>query len=197
MEQRTYHGPITPADFARALIAEFNRGNIRAQQIGDDQEILVQIASSVAPVSGGQTAITVHLSPIEDGVMVSLGQQEWMGVAASLGTTALMALRNPLSLLGRLDDLAQDISALQLSTRIWTTIEDTAREQGASFEISERLRRLTCAYCLTANPVGAPSCLACGAPLGPAQPVTCLKCGFVSDAGSRFCPQCGAALPTQ
>ena len=34
MEQRIYHGKITPADLAQSLLAYFNRGNLRVQQIG-------------------------------------------------------------------------------------------------------------------------------------------------------------------
>jgi hypothetical protein len=196
MEQRVFHGPVTPGDFAAALIAAFNRGNLRAQQIVHDEEVAVQIASAAAPMSGGQTALTVHLAPVTDGVMATLGQQEWLGVAASLGMTAFMALRNPLSLLTRLDDLAEDVNNLQLTSRVWALLEQTAKGMGASFEISERLRRITCLYCLTANPVGEPACIACGAPLGPNQPVACTKCGFVAEAGSRFCPNCGEPLPS-
>jgi RNA polymerase subunit RPABC4/transcription elongation factor Spt4 len=194
-EQRAFHGKVAPEDFARALIGEFDQGPYQVQQVGDADNRIVQIASASLPVSGGRTALTVHLTRIEDGVMVSLGQQEWIGVAASLGLTALTALRNPLSLLGRLDDLAQDISSLQIPERVWATIERTAQSLGASFELSERLRRLACEYCLTANPVGAPSCIACGAPLGLVQPVACPKCGYISPAGARQCPNCKAALP--
>jgi uncharacterized paraquat-inducible protein A len=131
---------------------------------------------------------------VEDGVLARLGQQEWLGVAASLGTTALGALRNPLTLLGRLDDLAQDISSLQLTDRVWQTVVRTAESLGASHEISERLRRLTCSYCLTANPVGEPRCIACGAPLGPEQPSACPHCGYIVGAGEVTCPQCGKPL---
>jgi DNA-directed RNA polymerase subunit RPC12/RpoP len=188
--QRTFHGNITPQDFAGALNAEFNRGNLRVRQVGRGDGIMVQITSPSLPTSGGTTALTVFLQDIEDGVTVQLGQQEWLGVAASLGKTALMAFRNPLSILGRFDDVAQDISALQLSDRIWQTITQTADQLGASFELSERLRRLVCPYCTTANPVGAPHCSACGAPLGSVQPITCPNCGYVTDAGTSVCPQC-------
>lgn len=194
MDQRTYHGPITPDDLASALIAEFDQGNLEAQALGQGQERLVQIASRRLRASGGQTAISVHLLPIEDGVLVRLGEQQWLGVAASLGQTALAALRNPLTLLGRLDDLAQDIESLQLAQRIWATIDRTAASLGASQELSERLRRVVCAYCWTANPVGEGACIACGAPLGRLQPVACRKCGFVSPAGTAKCPQCGATV---
>ncbi len=192
--QRTFHGPIKPDDLGRALIAEFDQGNLTAKQIGRGDHRVVQIASRVIPTSGGRTAITVHLSKIEDGVLVSIGQQAWMGIIASLGITTLTALRNPLSLIGRLDDLAQDITSLQLTERVWETLERTADNLGASYEISERLRRLVCAYCSTANPVGEPHCVACGAPLGHAQPKTCHECGFVVEAGTITCPQCGSPI---
>jgi hypothetical protein len=193
-DQRTFHGPVSPDRLAQALVAEFDRGDLRAQSIGDGEQVLVQIASRAGQPSGGRTALTVQLSTVEDGVLARLGQQEWLGVAASLGTTALWALKNPWSLLGRLDDIAQDLTSLQLSSRVWDVLGAAARTLGASQAISERLRRLTCPYCLTANEVGAPSCIACGAPLGPDQPVACPRCGFVWPSKTDTCGNCGARL---
>jgi DNA-directed RNA polymerase subunit RPC12/RpoP len=190
MEQRVYHGELTPSYFARALIARFNQGNLRAQQIGSGKQVIVQIATRHGALSGGLTALSVSLQAIEGGVSAQVGKQAWLGIAASLGVTALQALRNPFSLVGRLDDLAQDFESLQLSELVWETVESAARAAGASFELSERLRRLVCTYCSTANPVGEPSCIACGAPLGRLQPMACQKCGFVLRAGERVCPNC-------
>ena len=192
MEQRIFHGNLTPKALASALQGEFNRGNLRAQQIGSAQKIMVQIATRDQPLAGGQTALTVNIEALEDGVAVSLGRQAWLGVAASLGKTALSAWRNPWRILERLDDLAQDIENLQLTEKVWQTIESTARNLGASYELSERLRRMVCEYCLVANPVGEPSCLACGAPLGKVQPDTCRNCGFVLKLGEITCPNCGS-----
>ena len=194
MEQRIFHGDLTPNDLARALIGEFDRGNWRAQKLGNDQEIIIQIASREYPTAGGQTALAVTLRTVEDGVAVQIGKQSWFGVAASLGQTALSTLRNPWSLLGRLDDLAQDVENLKLSEEVWEVLEKSAYAIGASFELSERLRRLVCEYCLTANPVGESNCLACGAPLGPAQPTTCRNCGFVVRTQESICPNCGQLL---
>jgi len=117
-------------------------------------------------MSGGQTALSVSLQKVEDGVSVQLGKQSWLGVAASLGMTALWTWHNPWNILTRLDDLAQDIENIQIIEDVWETIERTARAAGASFELSERLRRLVCPYCSTANPTGESHCIACGAPLG-------------------------------
>jgi RNA polymerase subunit RPABC4/transcription elongation factor Spt4 len=197
MEKRTFHGNITPTDVGRALVAEFDQGNLQAQMIGDDSRAVVQIASRAVRQSGGQTAMAVVLEKVEDGVMVQLGDQQWLGVAASMGQTALSALsalRNPLFLLGRLDDLAQDISSLQLAETVWKTIQRTVDAAGASHQISERLRRTECLYCGAAVPVGEPTCPACGGPLGTVQPKSCLKCGFVPPAGAHACPKCGAKI---
>jgi hypothetical protein len=195
MEQRTFHGNITPADLAQALIARFNAGDFQTRQVGRGENLVLQVATPGMRLSGGPTAITIQLSQVEDGVHVRLGQQQWLGTAASLGQTAIMALLRPASILSRLDDVAQDIQSLQLADEVWNTIERTVQGLGASFQISERLRRLTCAYCSTANPVGSPHCAACGAPLGFQQPVACPRGGFVSEAGTQVCPECGNTFP--
>jgi hypothetical protein len=191
MEQRTFHGPISIEDIAEATIAEFDRGDFKVQKVGHGENILVQIATKDHPRSGGTTALSIYLSKVEDGVRVELGEQAWLGLAASLGKTAFWALRNPFTLLGHLDDLAQDISSLQLKAKVWETIERVADAVGASHEISLRLRRLACQYCLTANPVGEPHCIACGAPLGLEQPMACPQCGFILPPDSYACSECG------
>ena len=160
MEQRVLHGNLTPHDIAQALMAEFNRGNLHAQTVGQADKLAVQITTRWGSQSGGQTAMTVSIQKVEDGVMIDIGQQAWLGVAASLGRTAFSALRNPFSLLGRLDDLAQDIENLQLQEKVLRTIERTAAALGVSRELSERFQRVICEYCKTANPLGEGSCIA-------------------------------------
>ncbi len=194
MERKIFHGSIKPVDIAQALLGEFNQGNLRAQILGQSDKMVVQIGTKPGSMSGGQTAITVTMQKWEDGVMVELGQQAWLGVAASLGASALAAMRNPFSLLGRLDDIAQDIESLQIGERIWQVIARTAKSAGVSTELSERLKRVTCEYCGAANPIGEPSCVACGAPLGKAQPNTCPKCGYVLQPGDKKCGNCKQPL---
>ena len=194
MERQIFHGKIKPLDIAQALLGEFNQGNLRAQTLGQSDKMVVQIGTRPGAMSGGQTAMTVTIQKIEDGIMIELGQQAWLGVAASLGMSALAAMRNPFSLLGRLDDIAQDIEHLQMSERIWQVIAQSARAFGASTELSEKLKRLTCEFCHTANPVGEPSCVACGAPLGKMQPLTCRNCGYVINGSDKNCPNCQQTL---
>lgn len=191
MERKIFHGTLKPADIAQALLAEFNQGNMRAQTLGHSDRMVVQVGTRPDALSGGQTAMTVTIQSLEDeGIMVELGQQAWLGVAASLGMSALAAIKNPFSLLGRLDDIAQDIENLQIKEKVWLVISKAAQTAGASTELSENLKRTTCEYCHVANPVGAPSCGACGAPLGRVQPDTCPHCGFVVKPGTKACPNC-------
>ena len=84
MERRILHGNIKPNDIAHALMAEFNRGNLQAQTVGQANKLAVQITTRKGAQSGGQTAMTVSIQKVEDGIMVEIGQQAWFGVAASL-----------------------------------------------------------------------------------------------------------------
>ncbi len=190
MDRRVFHGQITPIQLAQALIAAFDRGNLRAQTFGNPDRMIVQIATRPHAASGGQTALTVTLEAHPDGVIVQMGQQEWWSTIASLGKSALTALRNPLALLGRLDDIAQDIENLQLAEKVWKTLEQTAQAAGAAQELSERFQRVACEYCGSANPLGEPACVMCGAPLGRVQSVTCPQCGFLLLRQERVCPNC-------
>lgn len=194
---RIYHGAINPSDLARELIANFNRGAYQVQQIGRGSQIAIQIATRQYSQSGGQTALTITIHKLEDGISVQVGKQAWLGVAASLGMTALRALRNPFTLIGRLDDIAQDIESLKLNEEVWQVVERTVRQYGLGKDLSDRLKRYSCPYCNTANPPGESRCIACGAPLGDIQPQTCLNCGFVVRSFERNCPNCQSNLSPQ
>jgi hypothetical protein len=197
MNQEFFHGDVTPAEIAQALIGEFNRGNLRAQAVEQGNGLAVQIATRPGVGSGGQTALTVTIQNVTDGIAVQLGQQEWMGTAASLGWTALTALQNPLMLLSRLNDIAQDVENLQLSEHVWTVIHQALQARGAAHQLSDRLSRIACEFCGTANRVGEAVCAACGAPLGRSQPHTCPNCGFAVGAGDSSCSNCGRVLSLQ
>ncbi len=194
MEPKIYHGNITPIEIGRALMAEFNRDNLHAQMFGNPSNLVVQIATRQSRLSGGTTAMSVTVKQVEDGIAINLGNQAWIGVAASLGQTVLSAWRNPWNIINRLDDLAQDIESLQITEKVWEVIDSTIRTSGASLQLSERLRRIECEYCSTANQVGESNCVACGAPLGKNQPQTCKYCGFVVKSGEETCPNCGKTI---
>lgn len=191
MPQRIYHGNIKNTDLAAALVGSFSRGNFMVQQFGSGDRLVIQVSSSPYARSGGKTALGVLLQNVEDGVAVDLSKQAWLGIAASLGVSTIAALHNPMNLINRLDDIAQDIEYLQLVENVWETIDKTARSLGSGFELSERLNRYVCDYCNTPNPPGESNCIACGAPLGDIQPDTCKYCGYVIVKSEKFCNNCG------
>ena len=194
MEQKIFHGNFTPDDLAECLLVHFNRGNLFAQKLGSEDRVAVQIQTRESRTSGGETALGITFQSIEDGVSVQVGQQSWFGIAASLGYSALTAIKNPFSLLTRIDDIAQDLEYIQLIDEVWKVLSANAKSLGSGYELSERLRRIVCEYCRTANPVGASNCIACGAPMGDVQPVTCKNCGFVVLNTEQICPNCRSRL---
>lgn len=194
MASRIYHGEFSPEDLAKDLVAYFHRGNYQVQRFGEPTNMAVQIATRRDISSGGQTALTVSMQKVEDGVSVQLSNQLWFGLAASLGLTALSALKNPFSLLNRMDDIAQDVESMQLAESVWKVIEDSANQYGTGQALSERLSRTVCSYCNTANPIASGRCLACGAPLGDVQPVVCANCGFILQQIEKTCPNCGKPI---
>ncbi len=191
MNLRIYHGNVTPAVFARALFARYNVGNFQVQAYGNDTNLNLQIFTRPSRKAGGETGLTVNLSQVEDGVSVQVGKQRMLGLAANFGKTALDAFRNPWSLLGNLDDIAQDVESVQLEDAVWSVIDKVARQYNAGESLSERLASVKCPYCLTGNDVGEGNCMACGAPLGNLQPNTCRRCGYVLYFNEKVCPNCG------
>jgi ribosomal protein L40E len=128
---------------------------------------------------------------------VTLGQQRWLDAAASLAITGLGALLNPLSLLGRIDDIARDVGKLTLPDQVWDAVEHYCESVGAKLGLAEKQLVVTCMYCGVGNPVGAGKCSACGGSLAGVQPVACPKCGFVMSKDARFCSRCGTKLASQ
>ncbi len=118
MDRKFFHGALEPMDLAQPLVAEFNRGNMRAQLVGEGDRLAVQIGTRPGAPSGGTTAMTITIQKAPDGVVVQAGAQEWLGTAASIGKTTIAAIANPWNILGRLDDLAQDVENLQLTERV-------------------------------------------------------------------------------
>ena len=67
MDRRIFHGNIEPNDIAQALVAEFSRGNIQAQIVGNSAKMAVQISTRMGAQSGGQTALTITVQDADDG----------------------------------------------------------------------------------------------------------------------------------
>jgi hypothetical protein len=194
MKTKTYHGDLQLDQVSQALANFFNRGQLIAKLNRTGDQAFLQIATREKRSSGGRTSLGVSLRQVDDRLEVQVSEQSVLGIAASLGATALLALRNPLNLLGRLDDLAQDIEHLELDDQVWEVVDRLAKDADASHELTERLKRLGCDYCGTANPVGEGRCFACGAPLGDAHPYGCPNCGYAVSQRDNNCPNCNHLL---
>ncbi len=194
MTTKIYHGDINVDEVANALASLFHRGPLVTNLTSNGKKAFVQIATHQNHQSGGATSLGIALNQVGDRLEVKVGDQSLLGVLGSLGMSAFIALRNPLNLLSRIDDIAQDIQNLELDDQVWKVIDELATNANSSHQLSERLSRLSCEYCDTANPVGEGRCIACGAPLGKAQPSTCNNCGYVVYKSDKLCPNCGTTL---
>jgi hypothetical protein len=194
MEQRTYRGEITAEGLADALVARFNSGPLMAQKAGDEGHLLVQIATRHWEGRGSQTALSVGIARLDDGVEVTLGQQQWLGPAVELLDTGLKALFRPLALLGEVDDIAASLSTLTLPSQVWEAVEHYVESVGANLGLAERQHLVKCPYCGVGNAVGVGQCSACGAGLSDVQPIYCTQCGKLADPGANYCNRCGFPL---
>ena len=194
MEQRTYHGDLSPDEIAHALLAQFNQGTFAVQQISQGDRALVQIGTRDRR-NRVENALTVTIGKTPDGVNVAVGDQQLLDAAADLAQAGLGALFNPLSLLGNLGEIAGDVSSFSLPQQVWETVDKYCKSAGAGLGGSPEKMTIGCPYCGVANPPGAPTCSGCGAPLGSAQPIYCPQCGQVAPSGTQFCSRCGAKLP--
>jgi hypothetical protein len=190
MEQRTYHGKVTPRDIANVLVSRFTSDDLSAVATGDAEKIIVNISS--AGYQGGRTALAVGLSPASNGVLVTVGDHNLLGLAADLVQTGLGAWRNPLALIGEIDDVARNMEKLNLPAQVWEAVDHYCQSMGAG--LTPEPTTVTCPYCGVLGPIGAGTCAACGAPLGRAQPVTCPKCGKLLPADLDYCTRCGSPL---
>jgi hypothetical protein len=191
---RTYWGDISAKSLARSLVKHFDSPTSRAQMAGDDKRVLVQVGNRRVEHSDPSVAITVGIVQEEDGITVTMGQQKWMGIAADLARTGIKTLINPWYLLNELDNVARNVDWLTLRDSVWEAIDGYCQSMGGSPGVPAVTKYVACPYCGTTNAIGAPKCVACGAPLGGYQPVTCPKCGYLLPWNKRFCTRCGASI---
>ncbi len=197
VEQRLYHGEISPKDLAKTLVMQFDEGETVAQWMkGEAHRAVVQVRSRGVEHGDPNTAVTVQITPTKTGVTVSVSEQRWLGVAADLAKTGVMGWLNPARLLGELDDIARNVRWLGLRSEIWKAVDEYCQNRGSGRGTSAIISSVVCPYCGTPNEIGAHTCQACRAPLAQAQPIVCPRCGFLNDPQAALCVNCGAQLQT-
>ncbi len=195
VEQRLYHGKINAEEMARALTLRFNQKETRAQWLrGESGRVIVQIQSQGVERGDPNTAVTVHITPLDIGVTVAVSEQQWLSVAADLAKTGIMGWLNPLRLLDELDDIARNVRWLGLRAEVWKAVDEYCQSQGSGRGATAALQAVLCPYCDTPNPIGAYNCRACHAPLAEVQPMVCPHCGFLNTPEGSLCVNCGARI---
>lgn len=195
MQRRTYRGPITARGLAQALVTRFNTGHLIAQAGGDEDHVVVQIAARERSWLGqARAALTISIVQHEDAVEVALGEHQWLGPAAELLQAGLRGWFRPMTLLGELADIAEDVNTLQLPEQVWTAVDHYVESVGARLGLAEEDRMVACPFCGVGNPVGVGQCSACGGSLASAQPRACPACGKLMPPSASFCSRCGARL---
>lgn len=195
VEQRFYHGEIDAVDMARALEMRFTQGDTRAQWMhSEGNRTVVQVQSRRVERGDPNTAVTVHITPTETGVTVSVSEQKWLSVAADLARSGVMGWLNPMRLLGELDDIARNVRWLGLRSEIWEAVDEYCQSRGSGRGAAAALQSVVCPYCGTPNDIGAHTCQACRAPLADVQPVVCARCGYLNEPEGTLCVNCGARL---
>ena len=193
MEQKTYHGDIVPQELADVLVNRFDRSDLMARKTGGPDRVVVQISTRPHFLRDEpHTSLAVTIVRAEDGVTVTVGEQQMLGVAADLVRTGIAALVNPLLLIGEIDNIARNVSKLNLPQEVWKVVEEYMRSVGAGLGMAPGKMLITCRYCGVGNPVGQGQCSACGAPLADVQPITCPRCGQLLARDVKFCTRCGA-----
>ena len=144
MEQRTYHGDITPEGLADALVLHYDPlPNLQAQKIGKDDSYIVQIGYGDKPEEI-RHALTVAIAKSADspGVIVTMGQRQWITSdegkhVAFWGLLAILV--TPWVLFALIWPLGEVISSTTLPGDIWNLVQAYAAGQGASLDQTETL----------------------------------------------------------
>jgi ribosomal protein L40E len=196
MEQRVYHGTIDLHELAQALLDEWDRDETVAQALEAEGGVIVQIGQRSGGWFGGdepRQALTLGIEPLEDGVRVTMGQQQWYKQGGQIFVGGLIGFFPfffawPLGGLFRGEDPPLDRG---LPAQIWQTVERYTQQHGAATGPTRRLATVTCPACGVANPKDATTCSACGEALSAAD---CPRCGAANPPGANFCLRCGAQL---
>jgi hypothetical protein len=137
MDQRVFRGNVTPEGMADYLVARF-QGNdeTQVQKVGQGASFLVQIQYGDEDHVPPLTVAIADAAPSGQGpgVMVTLGQQQWITPELAkhglvLGLLSLLA--TPWVLFGLLWTVPEVIASRGLPKTIWNHVEMYAASQGA------------------------------------------------------------------
>ncbi|NDJ52728.1 MAG: zinc ribbon domain-containing protein [Chloroflexi bacterium] len=171
MSERTYTGKISAVGLADNLIHTFTTGHLMARyRVREQQFVDLQIRSRESD-RGGQwrTVLTMTFTQRTDGIHVDIADHNWVGSATDLLSEGARSFRNPMRLLGRLNDVVEDVQTLQLPQQVWLAIEAYVEKALLNPDLPQDY--VVCPYCNTPNEIGVLVCPACGGSLADVQPL--------------------------
>jgi len=145
MEQRVYHGNVTPEGLADFLVQRFDpQENLQAQKLGSGDSLVVQIGHGDVPEEI-KHAITVGITRAADseqGIAVTMGQQQWISprmatYAAMIGLVSLII--TPWALFGLLWPVSELIGSRTLPSDVWSAVETYVLSQGGALAQTQDL----------------------------------------------------------
>lgn len=146
MEQRIYHGDISPESLADFLVGHYDpQENLQAQKIGQGSANAVQIGRGDVP-QDLRHAVTVAITRTSGeeapGVVVTMGQQQWLTpkmatYAAVFGLLGVLV--TPWALFALLWPLSDAVGSSTLPGDIWNTIDNHIISQGGTLGRAQEL----------------------------------------------------------
>jgi hypothetical protein len=137
MEQRIYHGNLSPDGLANYLVQRFDpQPDLQAQKLGEGDSLVVQIGRGDTPeeIRHAVTLGITRAPDSEQGLAVTMGEQQW--ISPKVATHAAMigligVLITPWALFGLLWPLSELLGGHALPSEIWGAVETYALSQGA------------------------------------------------------------------
>jgi len=206
MEQRVYQGTFDPNALAQHLLDTWNQGDTLAQALEGDEGIIVQVGQRSAGFFSDEphSALTLALEPVDEGLRVTLGEQQWYRDGGQIMVGGLIGFF-PFFFTWPLGGGRTDPLDPQLTEQVWASVERYVQQygaatgptrrlpqqQGATTGPTTRLSGMYCPSCGTENPAGVERCRECGTYL---QARACPECGVSNPATANFCMRCGSRL---
>jgi hypothetical protein len=137
VEQRIYHGDVTPGELADFLVEQYDpRPRLQAQKLGEGDSLLVQIGHG-DEMAKMHDAITVAITRAPDGaagLALTVGRQQWfsptmVGYTAMLGLISVMV--TPWVLFALIWPITEAVESVALAGDVWSSIDLYLASHGA------------------------------------------------------------------
>lgn len=141
MEQRLYQCTIDPNAFAQHLLATWDQGDTVAQALEGDEGNIVQVGQRSRGFFSDkpQSALSVALEPVSDGLRVTLGEQQWYRDGGGQLMVGGLIGFFPFFFTWPLGGGCDEPVAPQMTSHVWESVERYVQQYGAVISVTRRL----------------------------------------------------------